>query len=133
MSRATIVINTANDRQRIASWAQQAPWGCRVEFKEPKRSLEQNSRMWAMLTDVATQASHNGRKYTPDQWKVLFLHACGREVQFLPSLDGATFIPWGQSSSDLGKAEMSELMEFIAAWGAEHGVQFNDQPSEAAA
>ena len=82
-----------------------------------------------MLTDVATQVDHNGKRYTPDQWKVLFMHACGREVQFLPSLDGATFIPWGQSSSDLSKEEMTELIEFMFSWGAEHGVVFHE-PAE---
>lgn len=80
--------------------------------------------MWSLLTSVAEQCQHNGRRYTPDQWKVLFMHACGREVQFIPSLDGATFIPWGQSSSDLSKQEMTDLIEFILAWGAERGVTF---------
>ena len=47
-----------------------------------------------MLT-AAEQATHMGRRYTPDQWKVLFMHACGCEVQFIPALDGSTFIPWG--------------------------------------
>jgi hypothetical protein len=55
------------------------------------------------------------------------MHACGREVQFIPSLDNATFIPWGQSSSDLSKAEMTELIEFIGMWGAENGVVFHDR------
>jgi hypothetical protein len=133
MSRALVVINQPVDRQRVAKWAQTAPWGTRVEFKEAKRTLPQNSRMWAMLTDIATQVDHQGRKYTPDQWKVLFMHACGREVQFLPALDGSAFIPWGQSSSDLGKAEMSDLIEFMMAWGAEHGVVFHDQQQTEAA
>ena len=132
MSRAVIVVNAVADRDRIASWAAKAPWGTRVEFKATKRTLPQNDRMWAMLTDVATQAEHNGRKYTPDQWKVLFMAACGREVQFLPSLDGATFIPWGQSSSDLSKSEMTDLIEFIFAWGAEHGVTFHEPGNKAA-
>jgi hypothetical protein len=126
MTRATIVLSNEQELQRAAKWLQQAPAGTRIEFKAPKRSLPQNDRMWAMLTDVASQKEHAGRKYTPDQWKILFMHACGREVQFLPSLDGATFIPWGQSSSDLSKAEMTELIEFIHAWGAEHGVVFHD-------
>lgn len=128
MSRAVIAISSKVDRERAAKWSMQAPAGTRIEFKQAKRSTEQNSRMWAMLTDVATQKEHAGRKYTPDQWKILFMHACGREVQFLPSLDNATFIPWGQSSSDLSKSEMTELMEFIAAWGAENGVVFHDEP-----
>jgi hypothetical protein len=108
-----------------------APEKTRVDFKAPKRTLPQNSRLWAMLTDIAQQATHMGRKYTPDQWKVLFMHACGREVQFLPSLDGSTFIPWGQSSSDLSKEEMAQLIEFMFAWGAEHGIVFQERdPTE---
>lgn len=132
MSRHVLILSTAADRQRVVEYAHKAPWGSRVEFKAEKRTLDQNSRMWAMLTDIATQKEHNGRKYTPDQWKILFLHACGREVQFLPSLDGSTFIPWGQSSSDLSKDEMSNLIEFMFAWGAEHGVTFHE-PSLASA
>lgn len=126
MTRALITIRGNDDRERAARWAMEMPSGGRVEFKAVKRSIPQNDRMWAMLTDVATQKEHCGRRYTPDQWKVLFLHACGREVQFIPSLDNSTFIPWGQSSSDLSKNEMSELIEFMHAWGAENGVVFHD-------
>lgn len=133
MSRALVTIKGRDDRQRVAAWADKAPFGTRVEFKAAKRSLPQNDRMWAMLTDVATQKKHAGRRYTPDQWKVLFMHACGREVQFIPSLDGSTFIPWGQSSSDLSKGEMAELLDFIGAWGAENGVVFHDPAAEVAA
>ena len=39
------------------------------------------------------------------------MHACRREVQFIPALDGQNFIPWGQSSQDLSKDEMSDLLE----------------------
>lgn len=126
MSRAQLTLSGSADRERAVKWIGQAPAGTRVVFKDSKRTLAQNDRMWAMLTDVATQKEHAGRRYTPDQWKVLFMHACGREVQFIPSLDNTTFIPWGQSSSDLSKHEMTELIEFIFAWGAEHSVQFHD-------
>lgn len=132
MSRAVILLSRADDRIRAKSWIDKAPWNTRVEFKAEKRSREQNDRMWAMLTDIAAQKEHSGRRYTPDQWKVLFMHACGREVQFIPSLDASTFIPWGQSSSDLSKGEMSNLIEFMLAWGAEHGVVFHDGQEKAA-
>lgn len=127
MARALITVLGKIDRSRAAHWAAQAPIGTRIEFKEPKRSIPQNDRMWAMLTDIATQKEHAGRKYTPDQWKVLFMHACGREVQFVPALDNSTFIPWGQSSSDLSKQEMTDLIEFMFQWGAENGVRFHDE------
>lgn len=129
MTRAVLVLSSREIRERGINWIRRAPANTRVEFKAEKRSLDQNSRMWAMLTDVAVQKEHAGRKYTADQWKVLFMHACGREVQFIPSLDNATFIPWGQSSSDLSKEEMTELQEFISAWGAQHGVVFHDPES----
>jgi hypothetical protein len=133
MGRALVVIRSELDRSRAVSWCQKAPGGTRIEFKASRRTLPQNDRMWAMLTDVANQKLHMGRRYSPDQWKVLFMHACGREVQFLPALDGSTFIPWGQSSSDLSKDEMSELIEFLFAWGAENGVVWSDPTQEQAA
>lgn len=126
MSRALLVLANPSIRERAVQWIAQAPEGTRVEFKDPRRSRAQNDRMWAMLTDVSRQATHQGRRYSPVQWKALFMHACGREVQFLPSLDGTTFLPWGQSSSELSKREMSDLLEFMAAWGTEHGVEFSD-------
>lgn len=132
MSRALLILHGQRDRKTAADWAFKAPPGTRVEFKAPKRTLEQNARMWAMLTDVSRQVEHCGRRYTPDEWKILFLHACGREVQFLPALDGKTFLPWGQSSSDLSKAEMSDLIEFMFAWGAENGVVWSDPKEQAA-
>ena len=128
MTRYLIILNTLHDRARAMEVCRKAPHGSRVELKAEKRSHAQNDRMWAMLTDIAVQKEHNGRKYTPDQWKVLFMSACGREVQFIPSLDGKTFLPWGQSSSDLSKKEMTDLIEFMFAWGAEHGVVFHDEP-----
>ena len=129
MGRALLVISGPFDRRRAADWCMKAPVGTRIEFKAARRSLDQNALMWALLTEVSTQKEHHGNRYTPDQWKVLFMHACGREVQFLPGLDGKTFLPWGQSSSDLSKQEMTDLIEFILSWGAENGVIFHDPQS----
>lgn len=132
MSRALIVLTNAAAKERAIEWIRRAPWNTRIEFKKELRTLDQNSRMWAMLTDVAAQKEHAGRRYTPDQWKVIFMHACSQEVQFIPSLDGSTFIPWGNRSSDLSKEEMSELIDFIGAWGAQNGVTFHDPEAQAA-
>lgn len=127
MTRYLVVINIEADRERVQRYIKAAPWGTRVELKAPRRSLPQNDRMWAMLSDIAVQKEHSGRKYTPDQWKIIFLAACGREVQFIPGLDGKTFLPWGQSSSDLSREEMTDLIEFMFQWGAENDVIFHDQ------
>jgi hypothetical protein len=132
MSRATVILNSRADREKVCRWAMGVASGTRVEFKEVKRSLPQNDRMWAMLTDVSQQAALGGKKFTPEQWKVIFLHALGQEITLLPSLDGNGFVPWGQSSSDLSKSEMTDLIELIFKFGAEHGVQFQDEKEQAA-
>jgi hypothetical protein len=126
VSRHLLTLHTATDRVRAAAYVEKAPPGTRVEFKASKRTLPQNDRMWAMLTDIAQQKKHCDRKYTPDQWKVIFLHALGREAEFVPSLDEKTFIPL-TSSSDLSKSEMSDMIEMMMAWGTQNGVTFHDK------
>jgi hypothetical protein len=133
MGRALIVLNTAADRQRAAHWVEKAPWGTRIEYKASKRTLPQNDRMWAMLTDVA--AHHKaalGLDYSTEEWKLIFLSAWGREVRWLPALDGKGVVPVPYSSSDLSKEEMTDFIEFIFKEGSERGVQFHE-PQERAA
>lgn len=123
MSRALVVLRSTAERDRVANWARTAPNGTRVEFKETKRSLPQNSRMWAMLTDIATQVEWHGQKLAPDDWKLIFLEALSKEVRAVPNIDGSGFVNL-RRSSDLSKNEMGDLMELIAAFGAERGVVF---------
>jgi hypothetical protein len=126
MGRALIVIKDSARRARARAWVDHAPFGTRIEFKASKRTLPQNDLMWALLTDVAQQKEHGGRKYPPEDWKAIFLHALGQEMRFIPSLDGKTFLPLGNRSSDLSKPEMTDLIELILAWGTENGVTFHD-------
>lgn len=131
MSRAVVVIDGMRNRAKAAEWVSRAPFGTRVEFKRAKRTLPQNARMWAMLTDVASQVAWHGQRLTPDDWKLIFLDALKREVRIVPAIDGRGFVNLGRSSSDLSKSEMGDLMELIAAFGAEHGVRFNEIGSRA--
>lgn len=126
MTRYAFIINSTAVRERVQKAIAQAPFGTRVELKASKRSLPQNAKMWTMLSEIALQKEHAGKKWTPDQWKVLFMSAVGRELQFIPSLDGAAFIPYGNHSSDLSKEEMSNMIELMLQWGAENGVEFAD-------
>jgi hypothetical protein len=84
-----------------------------------------------MLTDVAVQGRINDRRFNTEQWKLMFIHAYaeerGVEIKYLPALNRAGMVPCGRSSSDLSVQEMSELMEYISAWGAENGIKFHDQ------
>lgn len=130
MSRALVIVNGQYDRQKAAGWCMKAPAGTRIEFKASKRTLPQNDRMWAMLTDVATAVQWHGMKLTPDCWKLIFLDALRREIggelRIVPNLDGDGFVNIGTSSSDLSKDEMGMLIELISKFGAEHQVQWTE-------
>lgn len=136
MSRAMLIIHGDASRQKAMHWASRAPLGTRVEFKDVQRTLPQNDRMWAMLTDVATQVLWAGKRRTPDTWKLLFLDYLRRELaqetEYLPALDGsAGQVSIGTSSSDLSKDEMTMLIELVFKFGAAHGVKFLE-PAEVA-
>lgn len=124
MSRELLILANEQVRQRAIEWIRSAPSLTRVTFQGPKRSNEQNDAMWAMLTDISKQIEHAGRKYEPDDWKTLFMHALNQENRFAPALDGRGFVPLGFRSSKLSHAEMRELLELIKAWGAQNGVVF---------
>lgn len=126
MSRATIIIHSHRDRIRASTLLENVPFGTRVAFKAAKRSIPQNDRMWAMLTDVAQQLPWHGVKLRADDWKILFLDALNREVRPVPSIDGRGFVNLGRSSSDLSKGEMGDLISLIDAFGTQHGVIFQD-------
>jgi predicted NUDIX family NTP pyrophosphohydrolase len=105
----------------------EAPDGARLTIKTARRSTDQNARMWAMLTDVAMQLEWHGQKLSTNDWKLLFLDLLRREMRLVPNLDKTGWVNLGRSSSDLSKSEMGDLMELIAAFGAQHGVTFRDE------
>ena len=126
MTRYVVTIRNELDKARVRKAAERGPVGYRVEFKEPKRSDVQNDRMWAMLGDIAKQATINGQSYAPYQWKCIFMRAIGKEAQFLPELGGGSFFPTGFRSSDLSVREMSDLQTFMEAWAAENGIALRE-------
>lgn len=129
MSRWTFILSKSN-RELVRKWLDRAPDGFRLEIAEPKRSTDQNSLLWAELTEIARQRPvHNGVKMTPDLWKAVFLQALGSEMVMIPTLNGDGFFPLGHRSSQLSKAEFSNLIELIHAWAAENNITLHD-PTE---
>lgn len=98
--------------------------GMWVEIRKPKRTNEQNAKMWALLSEVAEQVEWYGQKLTPDDWKVI-LTASLRKQRAVPGVDGG-FVVLGDRTSKMSKEELSELIELIYAFGAERGVNFGE-------
>ena len=95
-----------------------------VEVRHSTRSLEQNKRMWAMLTDISEQVQWYGKKLQPDEWKDVFTAALKRQ-EVVPGIDGG-FVVLGSRTSKMTVKEMTDLMELISAFGAERGVEFDE-------
>jgi hypothetical protein len=120
----TVILRGERQRKLAHALVDAAPVDAVVNIREAKRTLNQNAKLWAMLSDVS-RAKPGGRKHTADEWKALFMHACGHEVQFAEGLDGRPF-PTGFRSSRLTVRQMSDLIEFVYAWCGDYGVQWSD-------
>lgn len=94
-----------------------------IEIKPATRSLEQNSRLWAMLSEISEQVDWYGRKLSEEEWKNVFTAALKKQ-EVVPGLDGG-FVVLGQSTRKMTKAEMCDLQTLMEAFGAEKGVRFS--------
>ena len=83
--------------------------------------------MWALLSDVAKQLVWHGQTLDTEDWKLVFLNALNSEIRMVPAIDGRGFVAIGRRTTRLSKAEMSDLIEIIFKFGAEHGVKFYDE------
>jgi hypothetical protein len=123
MSRPLIILNTPASREAAAKWCRTAPDGTQVEFREKRRTDDQNRLMWAELTTLARlRPYHNGVRMSPDTYKCMFMQALGHETRFIPTMDGDGVFPLGMRSSRLTIPEMSDLIELLNAFAAREGV-----------
>jgi hypothetical protein len=105
-----------------------APVGSVVKVSAPKRTVDQNAKLWATLSEISA-AKPEGRTMTPDCWKAVFMHALDFAQRFEMALDGNGMVPVGFRSSKLTKQQMSDLFEVIHEYAARHGVALSHQES----
>lgn len=94
-----------------------------LSIKPETRSIAQNARLWAMLTEISQQVDWYGRKLTAEEWKHVF-SASLKKQDVVPGLDGG-FVVLGLSTSKMTRAEMSDLQTLMEAFGAQQGVKFS--------
>ena len=124
----TVILRGVSQRGLAHKLIDAAPVGAVVTVKEATRNLDQNARMWAMLSDIS-RAKPDGRKHPPETWKALFMHALGYETRFEMGLNGEPF-PVGFRSSRLTVRQMADLITFIAEYGDRHGVHWSEPERE---
>ena len=100
-----------------------------IEQREMTRTLDQNAKLWATLTDIAEQVEWYGKKLKPEDWKHI-LSASLKKQETVPGIDGG-FVVLGLSTSKMTVSEMRDLIELAQAFGAEHDVVFGDESKRA--
>lgn len=120
--KPTYTIAHADSRRYIANLVMNAPAGHVVTISEATRTNEQNRLLWPLLTCLAQQITWHGQKLTPDDWKHM-LTSTLKKQRVVPGIDGG-FVVMGLSTSQMSKADFSELVELIYAFGAQHNVNF---------
>ena len=124
--RQTFRITSRGQLVSAFQYAGQQAFPFLLEIRDVTRSDDQNALMWTWLKAFEDQAELAGKKLSKEQWKVVMMHALGREMEILPTLDGKSWFPSGFRSSRLTKSEFSDLLAFIEAEAAQRGVKIDD-------
>jgi len=136
--RRTFFLVHKQAMQLASQYCIQAPEGWMVTFQEPAKAREQEEKYHAMIGDIAKQCKFMDRKWGREEWKRLLIDAFGRIKAaegkplkgwgtVMPSLDGTGFVQLGVQSRHFRKAEASEFVEYLYAYGAENNVVWSGQ------
>lgn len=119
-----LIARDESDMPRIGKAIRDMGWpvAVSVEPHKPSRSVEQNARYWALLTEISQQApsSMGGEWHSPEVWH----EYCA--TRFLGMEAG----PFGHGvkkrTSKLKVGEFADYMTEVEAWAADElGVQFS--------
>ena len=120
-NRQRFILANKGVRMNAQRAISQAPEGYVVEIKPQTRNLDQNAKLWAMLTDISKQVSYHGKTLNAEDWKSLFTGSL-RGFELMQSIEGDGYVMLGESTSNMSKKRFSELIEMIYAFGSENGI-----------
>ena len=100
-----------------------------LEIKDASKSRVQEEKYHAMIGEIALQASHMGSKWDAESWKRLLVDQFCKDNGIktgvvIPNLAGDGIVQLGMQTRKFTKEQASEFMEWLHAWGAEHGVTY---------
>jgi hypothetical protein len=121
----TVILRGDAQRDLAKRLIDKAPQDAIVKISAAKRTDDQNAKMWAMLSDIS-RAAPEDRHHIPEVWKCIFMAALAHEVIFTIGLNNQPF-PIGFKTSKLTKAQMSDMIEFIYAYGSQHNVKWSEK------
>jgi len=127
--RQTILLVGLRQKLFAHQCIEKAPADFVCTIKKATRREIQSEKFHAMCGDVARQCQYIGRQLTKDQWKVLFISghavATGIGADMVPGLEGE-FTNIRESSAQMSIGRMASVIEYVSAYGAEHGVKWTE-------
>ena len=82
-----------------------------------------------MLADISRQVVWHGQKLASEDWKVMATAALKKQ-RVVPGIEGG-FCVLGEQTSQMTIAQMSELMDFLEAFGTQKNVRFTTNEEHA--
>ena len=100
-----------------------------LEIKDATKSRHQEEKYHAMIGEIAKQAQHLGAKWDAESWKRLLVDQFCKDNGLktgavIPNLSGDGIVQLGLQTRNFTKEQASEFVEWLHAWGAEHGVTY---------
>jgi hypothetical protein len=135
MGNSSFILAHAEGRKLALQAVQEAPEGYSVKIAPPTRTLPENSLLHALIDEIARTLEWAGKKRSAETWKRLLVAAwCrtrGESVEILPALDGHGVDIVPARTSALSKADCSDLIEYIYAYGSENSILWHAKNSQA--
>ena len=101
---------------------------------EPRRTLDQNAKIWPMFQDLAQQVEWpvDGKlqKLCKEEWKEILTAGLTKHQRVAAGIEGG-FVLLGSRTSRMTKSQISELIEFAYVFGAEHNVAWSEPAKKA--
>jgi hypothetical protein len=128
---ASVRLGGEHTRRIACKLIAEAPDGWVVKIGAPGRTLEQSSKFWTLCSLVAKAmpVEKAGDKLDKQDWHDLFLSGWnivkGHPPRLMLGLENER-VSLVKHSRWLSKDDMSDLLDYVEAWCAGHGVHVED-------
>ena len=124
----TYILVSARVRANCCEAIVHAPNGSRVTIRPPKRTLEQNAKLHAMLRDIVNQhpVEFGGRELSLDDWKAAMMQSLGHNIRWIPSPFDGGVVAVPPRTSKMSVDQCAEAIEALYAKGAEWGIKWSE-------
>jgi len=128
--KKTFFLRNEAIRRRVQERVWDEPDGTQVTFSDDPRTLEQNAKFHALVTDISKSGMEwAGKKRNPQQWKVLLVsgHAVATKEgsEIVPGIEGE-FVNIRESTALMSKKRGSSLIEYTLCFAAMNNVRMTD-------